>query len=164
MSSLKPDRPDEGSRFVTLAVRWLRRGVRSESEVLAYLRRRGCSAATASRVIAECRARGLLDDEACARLWADQWARRGYAWTAIREKLSVKGLPGPAIDRTGSRLGLASGDESRARQLVTSALPRAGHATPQQASRLARMLTSRGFDADVIERVLTEHFEAVPSD
>lgn len=97
----------------------------------------------------------MLDDEAGARLWADQWARRGYAWDAIRAKLSLKGFSDQAIERAATRLGLAGDDEARAR-LVAATHRRRQHARPQSRWALARTLTSRGFDTDVIERVLNE--------
>jgi len=96
-----------------------------------------------------------LDDRACAELWADHWARRGYAWSAIRLKLSEKGLDAHAIAHAASRLGTASSDDERARRIVTQHL-RPGEGRRQQA-RLGRMLASRGFDQDLIERVLSEY-------
>ena len=107
-----------------------------------------------------CRARGWLDDAACARLWADHWAQRGYAWAAIRQKLTAKGLGDAAVEQAAQVLGLASDDEARASRLVASRMRR-GPATgrgivlsPRQASRLARTLAGRGFDPQIIERVL----------
>jgi SOS response regulatory protein OraA/RecX len=152
MSSLKP--ANDPSRALAMVGRYTRGRVRSSQEVLTYLGRRGVSPATATRVIAECRARGMLDDEACARLWADHWARRGYAWEAIRAKLAAKGVSGPVVDRAARRLGTAGDDEGRARHVVASyqRRPHAGGAS----QRLARALRARGFDPEVIERVLAE--------
>ena len=134
--------------------RYLRSGVRSTRETIEHLRRLGVPLPQASRAVADCQRRGLLDDRACAQLWAEHWARRGYAWAAIRLKLSEKGLDARAIEHAASRLGMASTDESRAR-LALSQRIRSGDG-PQQRPRLARMLASRGFDQDLIERVLGE--------
>lgn len=154
MSSLKPP-PDELSRARILVGRYARGRVRSIREVLAYLRRRGVPSATAARVIVECRARGMLDDETCARLWADHWARRGYAWQAIHAKLTAKGLDEQAIGRVARRFGTAVDDEAARARRVATAYLRRHHATGTT-QRLARTLSSRGFDSEVIERVLTE--------
>lgn len=142
------------------AVRYARSGVRSTREVLTYLRRRGISEERARRTVADYHARGLLDDQACARLWAEHWARRGYAWSAIRVKLSAKGFDGQALERAARRVGGVSDDEARARLVVAAYLRR--HRS--QAGRAARALASRGFDQDLIERILNESFSPIPSD
>ena len=149
MSSSK----DEETRALQDARRYLRGRVRSSSETLTHLRRRGISAATTTRVIAACHAQSLLDDEACARLWADSWARRGYGWAFIREKLSAKGLPDSAIERAAWHVGSTPADEAtRARHALDSRTQR-GQGAAQRA-RLARTLAARGFDEDTIERAL----------
>jgi SOS response regulatory protein OraA/RecX len=98
----------------------------------------------------------MVDDRLCARLWADHWARRGYAWSAIRVKLSEKGLDEQAIEHAASWLGTASDDDARARLVIAQRLRR--RAGARQRSRLGRALASRGFDSDLIERILNESF------
>lgn len=110
-------------------------------------------------MVASCRRRGWLDDAACARLWADQWARAGYGWTAIQAKLQAKGLGAEAIRRADEALGLSRSDEARARQ----ALAGCGDAGGGR-SRLARRLAARGFDAELIEQVLATSLEPTDSD
>jgi len=150
MSSSSPR--DEANAALAALSRYLRSGIRSTHEVQRYLRRRGVSPQAASRVVVAYQRRGLLDDGACARLWAEHWARRGYAWAAIRLKLSEKGLDGHAIEQAATRLGMASTDDARAR-LVVAQRARSGDGR-QQRVRLARTLASRGFDQDLIERIL----------
>ena len=140
--------------LVAAVARYSRTGVRSRCEAAAFLRRRGASAGLAAQVLAECRRCGLVDDRACAQLWADHWARRGYAWSAIRLKLADKGLDEEAIARAGQRAGMASDDGARARQLVASRA-RTGSGARQRV-RLARALAARGYDAELIEQVLDE--------
>ena len=153
MSSLK--REHERSRVRRLVNRYARGSVRSTQEVRADLERRGVSSTVAARVIAECQTLRILDDEAGARLWADQWARCGYAWTAIHAKLSLRGFSDETIERAAKRLGTAGDDDARARLVVAASLRR--HRTrPATRWSLARTLASRGFDADLIERVLNE--------
>lgn len=146
---------------LALARRYAGRGVRSTQEVRTYLRRHGVPPAAIRDAIAACRAQGLLDDRACARLWTEHWARRGYAWAAIRLRLTAKGLTDDAIRMAERTMGRAPDDLARAREVVTQRARRAG---PRERSRLARVLASRGFDADVISRVLTESFGPIPSD
>lgn len=152
MSSSKDD---EDARALQAVRRYVRGRVRSTVETLAHLRSRGISAATATRVIAACHAQSLLDDEACARLWAEHWARRGYAWALIREKLSAKGLPNFAIDRAARHVGsTATADVARAQHALVSRT-RVGLG-PFQRTQLARRLAARGFDDETIERVLPD--------
>ena len=160
MSSSKLE--DDTSRALAAARRYVQAGVRSRHEVTTYLRRRGVTAETASRAIATLGARGLLDDRACARLWADQWARHGYASAAIRAKLAAKGLEEETIDHAITQLQMSLGDEARAREMVVRrARPRAGRR--QERARVARTLASRGFDSDLIEQVLNESFDPLVS-
>ena len=147
-------------RAVTLVARYAGAGVRSTQDVRDYLARRGVASPLAERVIAACQAQGLLDDAACARLWAEQWARRGYAWAAIQVKLAVKGLDRQAIHAAARHLGGARGDAARARALLAHRSGRTerrggGAANaPGERARLARRLASRGFSPELIERVL----------
>lgn len=145
---------------MTLLARYARTGVRSRQQLLTYLHRGGVPPRTAARLIAECETRGLVDDAAGARLWADHWARRGYGWAAIHAKLAARGFDARAIEAAGRRAGLASEDEMRARQFLTERL-RTGRI---DRARLARALGSRGFDPDLIERLLDEFTgHSVPS-
>ena len=151
MSSSKPAAKDA---LATSTLRYARVGVRSSRDVLTYLARHGASPSAAARILADCRGLGLLDDRAAARLWAGQWARRGYAAAAIRLKLQAKGFEARISDQAVAHAGLASDDdETRARLLVTSSLRR--HATGVgRSQRLARVLASRGFEPELIDRVL----------
>jgi SOS response regulatory protein OraA/RecX len=154
MSSLKPE--------ARAAARYTRAGVRSTSEVRAYLKRRGLSVAIAQRIVADLVSRGALDDQACAKLWASHLARAGYAWVAIQRRLSAKGLDDETIGQVGRSAGIAPSDAERARQIVAERLRglQKSHRTRGTAAkdlnRLARFLRSRGFDQDVIEQVLSE--------
>ena len=182
MSSLKrgrePNREESAfSRSFHVARQYAQRGVRSIHDVRALLDRRGVPPETATRVVLECRARGMLDDAACARLWGEHWARRGYAWAAIRAKLFLKGLDEPSIRHAASMLGGATGDVARARLLAVQ-LARRSRRSPGSSdaasrmpagrrgerARLARRLAARGFDSDVIERVVSERFDPIPAE
>ena len=134
--------------------------MRSAHEVRAYLLRRGAAPEAAARALTACRAQGLIDDAACARLWADHWARRGYAAAAIRAKLSEKGLDARTIDRAVDDLVPSTDDAARARALLDRRLERAPRASRPA---LARLLTARGFDPDVTEQVLDASLGPAPS-
>ena len=153
MSSSKPG--SSRTDALALAVRYTRARVRSAHEVLAYLHRRGIPPRTARRAVESAQALGAVDDRACARLWAGQWARQGYAAAAIRQKLLTKGLEARVADAAVAMLDAAEEDRRRAQLLIDARLRR-GQA-PR--GRLARWLAARGFDADIIEQTLANSHE-----
>ncbi len=132
--------------------RYARTGVRSCQQLLTYLSRGGVPPRTASRLVAECEARGLVDDSAGVRLWADHWARRGYGWVVIRARLEARGFGARAIADAADRSGLPKDDEARARAVI-AARRRSGR---DDLGRLARVLAARGFDQDLIERLFND--------
>lgn len=143
-------------------LRFLGSSVRSTREVRAYLRRRGTPEADVERLLAACRNGGLLDDRLAARLWAEQWARAGFAAAAIRHKLTTKGFDAHAIDEATDQVAPPSEDAPRARLVLARYARRAAGAAARP--RLARALAARGFDPDVIERVLRESFGSTDPD
>ena len=161
MSSSK--RRGEVDHLLAATLGYAKAAVRSSHEVRAYLRRCGTPPSTATRLLAACRDRGLLNDQASASLWAEHWARQGYAWAAISLKLSVKGFDVQTIRSIGNALARVSDDETRARAVVSQRV-RGGATDPHQRLRLARRLASRGFDPDVIQRVLGDSLASTLSE
>jgi SOS response regulatory protein OraA/RecX len=138
-------------------VRYARKVVRSTHDVRAYLTRRAIPRRLADAVIARCQSLGVLDDRAAARLWADHWSRQGYAWSAIRLKLTQRGFEDRVIQELASSDASVSHETARARAVVAAALHK-NPSHPHPRGRTARLLAARGFDADVIDRVLVETF------
>lgn len=149
-------------RLRAVVSRYLRTSVRSTQDVLQYLSRRGVSPKRAAGLVGTYRAQGLLDDRAAARLWADHWARQGYAAWAIRLKLLDKGFNEQLAHNTITRLTCDANDEERARRLLAQHLRRSS--SRPVPSRLARVLASRGFDSELIERVLRTSRDLAASD
>ena len=150
MSSSKPGH-DASSSVRTRLARYAAAGVKSRQQLLSYARRSGLSGRAAAVLVDECVSRGLADDAAGARLWAEHWARHGYGSVAIRAKLEAKEFQPRAIETTLRRAS-AGEEEARARALI-AARRRAGRGGRAQ---LARSLGARGFDPDLIERLLDE--------
>jgi SOS response regulatory protein OraA/RecX len=155
MSSSKPGAESPAAdRAVAALTRYVRRTVRSTHEARAYLQRLGYPSDLITRAVQACVTRGELEDGACGRLWAEHWARQGYAWAAIRERLLAKGLDEAAVAAAARAVGTQDADAERARALLghrritgTGALRRA---------RLARLLSAKGFDAETIEHLLED--------
>ena len=140
----------EAARAWALATRYTQARVRSSHDVLTYLQRHDVPRSLGARTVAACQAQGLIDDHACAQLWAEHWARQGWAWVAIREKLLAKGLPAQAIEAASERLGGEAAERLRAQQFVEQR----GSISSHQRRRTARALAARGFDAELIEQLV----------
>ena len=173
---------DDDARALVLAHRYLRYGVRSGEELRAHLRERGVNDSLIQSAVERCGREGLLDDRACATLWAVRLADQGYAASTIRERLLAKGLHATLLHGILASLHTAS-DADRARLLVrdrlrsldanlkTLAQDRSERATrvegrrgarcdPRLRRRLARLLAQRGFDPDLIDQILNESLGA----
>ena len=151
MSSSNPADAQAG-RALAAAIRYANRSVRSRRELVAYVSRLDCSAHAAARAVSRCAALGLVDDPLGARLWAEQWARRGYAASVIRSKLLAKGFVSGAVDEAAQTLATPHDEVARARRLIRGRMP--ASTDSRQRFRLARLLASHGFDPDVIEQAL----------
>lgn len=149
--SSKPE--DEFADALALATRYTRSRVRSVHEVRAYLQQYGLTARLTARVIAAGVSRGLLDDQAAAALWVEHWARHGYAWAAIRAKLAAKGFDERVVAEAGRLSGVTQTDEARARDVIQQASAKVARVSREQ---VARRLAGRGFDQDIIERILED--------
>ena len=134
--------------------RYLRGGARSCQEAAAYLRRFELTPGAAQRLLQECEALNLLDDCAAARLWAEQWSRRAYAWRAITAKLAARGFGDRALSSAEQHAG-PDHDATRARAFA-AAWRRRRHGRRGAPAALARALAARGFDAELIERLATD--------
>lgn len=156
MSSLKkagPKSPAVPGQDAVL--RYVGTVVRSRREVEAFLARRGVPAAEQAGVLAACEARGLINDAAAARLWAQHWLDQGYAWAAVRERLRTKGIDDRTLHSLDAQDRFAGEDESSARRV-------AARLRGRSAAAVARALALRGFDPDVIERVVSDTFGSSP--
>lgn len=161
MSSSK--QPAEGDRWLRLARRYLRFGTRSRAQLRRYLTTRNVPEPVMERLLAICAREGLVDDRAGARLWAATLADRGYAQAAIRHQLSERGFDDTAIDQALNALHRHGDDEERARLAAAAAWQRASGSPIQRRASVARRLARRGFDSDLIGRLLADDPSTRPS-
>lgn len=149
-----------------LARRYVRYSPRSTAHLRAYLQDRGVAHHIVQAVVVEAIRKGWLGDRACAKLWARHFADRGYARAAIQERLHLKGFEAQVVSDILASLQPHADDATRAREVVCATLQRwrgrrpASRGDHDQRARLrvARVLAQRGFDSDLIDRVLTESF------
>ena len=160
MSSSKA--ADDPRRALVLARRYVRFGTRSIAEVRTYLQQQHVPQRLIERLIADCSREGLLDDRACAKLLATHLADRGYAWATIHEQLLAKGLDQRLVTQVLAPLEARADDATRARALVVQLRGRRREHRPR--NRVARFLAQRGFDSELIDRVLAESFGPINAD
>ena len=156
MSSSKRPAANKAGGLEGLARRFLTFGVRSRAELAAYLAGRGASPEETERLTREFTTRGLLDDRACAKLTATRLADDGFAARLIRARLLEKGLDAALIDAILPGVAPPADDAVRARTLVLQQLPQSGPSRRHARARLARLLASRGHDADLSESLLAD--------
>ncbi len=102
---------------------------------------------------------GLVDDAEFARAFlAGRWGRRPAGWQRLRQELRAKGVGDEAIEAARAVVAQREGgvDElSTATRLVAQARRRMAGLEPQkQRQRLYALLARRGYDGDLIRRVL----------
>jgi len=136
--------------------RYLRYGTRSVSELRAHLASRGVSEDAIADVVCACERAGALDDRVCAKLIAAARAAKGYASGSIREHLAGKGLARGVVESAVRSIQAETTDEERARTVVRTRLSRRLEASVRLRLSLARVLARRGFDEELIDRVLRE--------
>ena len=157
--------PGADTRTLQVVRRYLRAGARSAHELRAFLRKRGVPESTVRSLVAGSAKLGWLDDETCAKLCSLHWANQGYATDAIRTRLLAKGLDPSVVFRTLLHLHLAGDDEPRARALVQrrrrgASSGRSAASSHRTHRHLAGLLARRGFEQDLIDRVLGQPSEA----
>jgi len=144
---------DDFQAALVVALRRLATSDRFESEVRLALA--GYQESTVEEVIAHLREKRILNDRRVTdSVLRQNEGRRAVGAERLRAKLEARGAPEEEIDAA-----IESARESepeRASGLLLAKFP--GRMEVDRA-RAGRFLFSRGFDVDVIESALTQHFD-----
>jgi regulatory protein len=136
------------------AVRYLAQRPRSEYEVRRRLRRAQVDDATIDATIGQLRRHRLLDDAAFAAYWVEQRQTfRPRGARALQAELARLGVPRIAADEATTPLE-NSAEEDAYRAAQPRAERRPGESPERFAARLSSFLARRGFDWDIIGRVV----------
>ncbi|MDP1821959.1 MAG: RecX family transcriptional regulator [Archangium sp.] len=141
MASSKPD-------ALTQATRLLASTDKTAAQLIAALARRGHSQVEIDGALERARALGYLDDRRVAAKKAKDDLRAGWVGEALLARLTATGLD-EAVARSAVKDAIAESGWSAldaARRLVT--------ARKLTGAKAARFLASRGFEEDVVERVI----------
>ena len=159
MSLADTERSDDVDGAREAALKLLDRARRTRQDLSRRLRDKGFAAPAIETALERLAAVGLVDDAEYARAWlAGRWGRRPSGWRRLQQELRVK------VCRTrrsrSARAELTARDdapdeESAARKVVEQAMRRMARLEPRvRQQRLYGLLARRGFDGDLIRRVL----------
>ncbi len=149
--------PEEVRRATDVCLRLLAMRGRSRHELLTALERKGFSEPVRTAALEKVQGFGYLDDERFARERAAVLLQRGrYGPQAVQQRLRAHGL-----SREEARAAVASASEAvefdaeaAARQVLEQRGLAGRKLAPKEHARAGRLLVSRGFSEDVIQRVL----------
>ncbi|HET9325684.1 MAG TPA: regulatory protein RecX [Candidatus Eisenbacteria bacterium] len=142
------------------ALRLLERSRRTRSELTRKLREKGFAATVIGEVLDRLAGVGLVDDVEYARAFlSSRLGRRTAGWRRLEVELRRRGIS--AQDAASARARLddqgALDEAEGARRVIRQVAARYERLDPRvRRQRLYALLARRGFDGDVIERVLRE--------
>ncbi|AKJ01725.1 regulatory protein [Archangium gephyra] len=149
--------PEEVKRATDACLRLLAVRARSRHELLTALERKGFSEPVREAALAQVAGWGYLDDERFARDRAAVLLQRGkYGPEAVQQRLQAHGLSREeASEAVAEATGAVEFDaEAAARQVLERRGLSGRKLGPKEHARAGRLLLSRGFSEDVIQRVL----------
>jgi regulatory protein len=143
--------PSSG-QWLQLAVRALARSDRTTAQIERLLEAKGASPAQIRAVVRRLTVLRYLDDVAFAARWADRrLARMPMGRARLQEELLATGCPEHIVQATIQTTYRKVSEQDLAVQLMTMAGRTTSAKTP---GRIARLLSQRGFDEDIIETVM----------
>jgi regulatory protein len=147
--------PDAVARAI--ALRKLAVSARSRSELQSALSSRKVPADAARRVLDRLQEVGLIDDQQFAKNWVEsRQVRRHLSRSVLRRELQSKGLAREQIDLALEAVGRE--EELRAARTLAAKKLSSMAAQPRevQRRRVAGALGRRGFNSDIVSRVLAD--------
>jgi regulatory protein len=150
------------------ALRLLERTRRTRSDLTRRLRDKGYATPTVEGVLERLVAVGLVDDVEYARAFlAGRLGRRAAGWRRLEQELRRRGISAADATEARARLEEAQGsvdETAMARRVLDQVAARYARLEPRvRRQRLYALLVRRGFDSDVIERVLRGDPDDEPS-
>ena len=142
----------EQDRWLELAVRALARSDRTTAQVERLLVAKGASPAQVRVTVRRLTSLQYLNDEAFAVRWAERrLARMPMGRARLQDELLATGCSERIVHATLRSAYCKVSEQDLAMQVLTRASRTASAKTP---SRVARLLSQRGFDEDTIETVV----------
>ncbi|MDF0644523.1 MAG: RecX family transcriptional regulator [Nitrospira sp.] len=140
--------------WLQISVRYLARFDRTTKQVEEFLRARGASPIQITRTVRRLATLRYLDDSAYAERWiASRLSRGPFGTVRLRVELLRRGLPEAVIDAALRRALGEVDQDALARRAVGLKQRRGSRLSRQQ---MLRLLRQRGFEEDVISRIMGE--------
>ena len=141
------------------ALKLLERARRTRSDLERRLKDKGFAGVAVAEVLDRLAEVGLVDDAEYARAWlAGRWGRRPSGWRRLQQELRARGVGDEDVAKARAALaerGGAPDETGAAAKVVEQARRRFAALDPRvRRQRLYALLSRRGFDGDVIRRVL----------
>lgn len=138
--------------WLHLAVRHLARRDRTVAQVERFLREKGASPVQAKQTIGRLSDLRYLNDKAYAERWIEnRLARRPIGRERLRAELQAKGVAETVAESAIRKAFREVDEEALARRLLKARQEQGRRLTATQALRLLRQ---RGFDEEIIERMM----------
>jgi regulatory protein len=153
-----PDSETFKRQALTAALEMIARRDHTVREVERKLRAKGFGPAACRAALERCRDLGYLDDARTAKAMVDSLRRRGLGVHRIRAQLRDKGVAAPVI----AELTDQDDDPSQALAAARAACDRRRAHFERESdparrrAKIYRFLLSRGFEADIIHRLLAQ--------
>lgn len=145
---------DVADSWFKSAVRYLSRFDRTTRQIEEFLRARGAPPVQIARTIRRLAALRYLDDSAYAERWiASRSARSPLGAARLRGELLRRGLPEDIVENA-LRHALSELDEETLARRTVGLKQRRGRSLSRQ--QTFRLLRQRGFEEDVISRIMGE--------
>jgi len=143
-----------------IALAYLNHRARSEKEIRQRLQKEDIPEAIVLRVIEFLKEQKFIDDEAWSKAFVnDKLVRKPVSSKQLAFGLKQKGVPKEVIEETIANLNAEQGDMERAIQSAEKRWPRIlrSESDPKkQKQKLYTFLASRGFEYEVIEKVIRQ--------
>jgi len=132
---------------------------RSEKELRKRFKEKGYNRATTQDIISQLKDKKIIDDEKFARLWVESRMRSNPKGVMLlRRELKEKGISDSVIE--GTLIGIKEKEAESARELAEKKIDVFKKLTPNKAKKkLFDFLARRGFNFDIIEDIVKEHFK-----
>jgi regulatory protein len=151
-------KPDLEKAYDT-AIRLLARRPHSRRELTQKLRLRGCPDPILSEVLSRLIDRGYIDEAATCETYCQELIRKGFGPRVIRQRLAKRGFDAELIRgalTTNYLLEVVRENARAAAVRKKGQLENRRLKTTELRIRLARFLTQRGFEPDVIHEVMVD--------
>ncbi|MDD4013648.1 MAG: regulatory protein RecX [Candidatus Omnitrophica bacterium] len=139
------------------ALRLLASRPRTEREMILRLSASGSTGEDVRRVVEKLKAAGLIDDRKFSREWiASRMRTSPRGKKMLRQELIEKGVPSPIAAEVLEEMPQEFDELRTAFELAGKRLSGSSTRGAKEKARLYRYLCSRGFDEEIVERVLEE--------